>query len=77
MSIQVRQPAKYQGLQDLFPGELRPGVEELIRRLTVNHEAIASDVADQAIDSTGTTAATTYETKEDSDARMALQLVTE
>lgn len=77
MSVSIRQPAKYQGIQELFPPEMASGMEELIRRLSVNHNAIQTDVADQTLPSTGTTDATTYDTTAEADARLALQLVTE
>lgn len=71
--IQIGQPAKYQGLEDDVPPELQPFVEELIRRLTVNHNAIQADVGTVGLGST-TLPAGTAESSTEADARMALSL---
>lgn len=79
MSVEISQPAKYIGLTDLLPPDLRPleaFADELTRRLTVNHQAIAEDLAQQAVAVGGTTPSDTYESQQAADARMALQLVT-
>lgn len=50
MSIQVFQvtrPAKYQGLEDLFPSELVEGIQETVRRLVVNDDALINSIRDQ------------------------------